>query len=76
MPTNLFLASAYTYDTVVFCFFTLGCVIWANEMFFYKRKNSIKEILLMTALFTIGSVYTNHFASNFTSSVKNSVEKT
>lgn len=55
MPTNLFLASAYTYDTVVFCFFTLGCVIWANEMFFYKRKNSIKEILLMTALFTIGS---------------------
>ncbi len=39
----------------MFCFFTLGCVIWANEMFFYKRKNSIKEILLMTALFTIGS---------------------
>lgn len=55
MPTNLFLASSYTYDTVVFSFFTLGCVIWVNEMFFYESKTSAKKIIFMILLFTIGS---------------------
>lgn len=49
------MASSYTYDTVVFSFFTLGCVIWVNEMFFYESKTSAKKIIFMILLFTIGS---------------------
>lgn len=32
MPTPIFLACSYTYDSVVFSFVTLGVVLWANEM--------------------------------------------
>ena len=34
LPTPLFLASSYTYDSVVFSFITLGCVLWSREAFF------------------------------------------
>lgn len=32
MPTPLFLACSYTYDSVVFSFVTLGVVLWEKEM--------------------------------------------
>lgn len=38
MPTLLFLACSYTYDSVAFSFITLGGVLWANEMFLPKEK--------------------------------------
>lgn len=54
MPTALFLASAYTYDTVVFCFTTLGCVLWANAVFDSSEKNRGAQIILMVLLFVVG----------------------
>lgn len=38
LPTPLFLASSYTYDSVVFSFITLGCVLWSREAFFQSTK--------------------------------------
>lgn len=38
LPTPLFLASSYTYDSVVFSFITLGCVQWSREAFFQSTK--------------------------------------
>ena len=54
MPTSIFLASSYTYDTVVFSFITLGCVLWANEFFYPKEGENVKELILMILLFVIG----------------------
>lgn len=54
MPTNVFLAASYTYDTVVFSFITLACVIWINEMFFDETAPETWKVILMVALFTIG----------------------
>ncbi len=54
MPTSIFLASSYTYDTVVFSFITLGCVLWANEFFYPKAKKDVRELILMILLFVIG----------------------
>lgn len=54
MPTSIFLASSYTYDTVVFSFVTLGSVLWANEFFYPKKRENVKELILMIILFVIG----------------------
>lgn len=55
MPTAVFLAASYTYDTVVFSFITLASVMWANEMFFAQKKVETWKIILMILLFTVGS---------------------
>lgn len=52
MPTSLFLATSYTYDTVVFCFITLACVLWVNEL--YNEKINIWKTIGMTILFVVG----------------------
>lgn len=52
MPTPLFLAASYTYDTIVFSFITLACVLWANEL--YNESINIRKIIGMVLLFAIG----------------------
>lgn len=52
MPTPLFLAASYTYDTIVFGFITLACVLWANEL--YNESINIRKIIGMVLLFAIG----------------------
>ena len=50
MPTPLFLACSYTYDSIAFSFVTLGVVLWANEMFVQKDsygKESVAASLLL-----------------------------
>lgn len=54
MPTSIFLAASYTYDTVVFSFVTLGCVLWANAFFYQREKTDVKNIILMVFLFSVG----------------------
>lgn len=54
MPTALFLASAYTYDTVVFSFITLGCVLWANAVFDTSEKNRNTQIIQIVLLLVVG----------------------
>lgn len=54
MPTSIFLAASYTYDTVVFSFVTLGCVLWANAFFYQPEKTDVKNIILMVFLFSVG----------------------
>ena len=43
-PTALYLASSYTYDTVVFSFLTLACVLWANMIFYPEREYRFMDI--------------------------------
>ena len=52
MPTSLFLAASYTYDTIVFSFITLACVLWANEL--YNESINIRKTIGMVLLFAIG----------------------
>lgn len=52
MPTPLFIAASYTYDTIVFSFITLACVLWANEL--YNESINIRKIIGMVLLFAIG----------------------
>lgn len=52
MPTPLFLAASYTYDTIVFSFITLACVLWVNEL--YNESINIRKIIGMVLLFAIG----------------------
>lgn len=56
MPTVLFQAASYTYDNVVTCFLTLGCVLWTNEMLYPKEKHSLRNIIAALLLFVIGSL--------------------
>ena len=52
MPTPLFLACSYTYDSTAFSFVTLGVVLWANEMSVPKDsygKGSVAASLLLMA---------------------------
>ena len=55
MPTVLFQASSYTYDSVVTSFVTVGCVLWGNAMFF-PEEGTWKECILAVLLLTIGSL--------------------
>ena len=54
LPTPLFLASSYTYDSVVFSFITLGCVLWARETFFGGNRYHTPSVLMAIFLFTVG----------------------
>ena len=51
MPTPLFLACSYTYDSVVFSFVTLGIVLWANEM--AVRKDTYRKWPLVLSVMLI-----------------------
>ena len=55
MPTSLFLAASYSYDSVVFSFITLGCVLWINETLFSENGYHPGRIILAILLFTFGS---------------------
>lgn len=55
MPTSIFLAVSYTYDSVAFSFITLGSVLWGNEMFFGKDIPKKGTIIAAAALIIIGS---------------------
>lgn len=52
MPTSLFLAASYTYDTIVFSFITLACVLWANEL--CNESINIGKTISMAILFVVG----------------------
>lgn len=56
MPTPLFLACSYTYDSVVFSFVTLGVVLWANEMFSEKTRYRKGPFILSLFLILAGGV--------------------
>ena len=56
MPTVLFQATSYTYDNVVTCFLTLGCVLWMNEMLYPKGKHSLRNVIAALLLFVVGSL--------------------
>ncbi len=55
MPTMLFQACSYSYDTLVNSFLILGCVIWANMMFApEQQQHGFLKICLFTALTVAG----------------------
>lgn len=54
MPTMLWLAASYTYDSVVISFITLGCVLWANEMYESSDKMNVPKIISMVFLLAVG----------------------
>ena len=57
MPTALFQATSYTYDTVVFSFITFGCVLVANQFVDSKKKIcNYKQIAIAILLFVVGSL--------------------
>lgn len=51
MPTSIFLASSYTYDSCVFACVTLGCVLWCNESF--SGANDFKTFNVILAIFLL-----------------------
>lgn len=54
LPTPLFLAASYTYDTSLIAMVTLGFTIWMNEMFSNEKKMSTFSLITMTFLFVYG----------------------
>lgn len=56
LPTPLFQACSYTYDSVVFSFITLGCVLWCRETFFGEGKMNVRMIAAAALLFVFGSL--------------------
>lgn len=54
MPTALFQACSYTYDSIVFSFVTLGCVLWCRETFFGGENCHIPSIAGAAVLFVLG----------------------
>lgn len=56
MPTPLFQACSYTYDSVVFSFITLGCVLWCRETFFGGEKMNVRMVAAAGLLFVLGSL--------------------
>lgn len=55
MPTVIFQAASYTYDSVVNCFLTLGCVLWANHFYYQEGMTRVRDILLMVVVLILGS---------------------
>lgn len=56
MPTSIFLAASYTYDSVGFALIVLGSVFWGNEMFCPEGIGSKKNIVAALLLLTAGSL--------------------
>ena len=54
MPTPLFQACSYTYDSVVFSFVTLGCVLWCRETFFGEERINLRAVAAAGCLFVFG----------------------
>lgn len=54
LPTCVFLASSYTYDSVVFSSVTLGCVLWCNEFFSEKKVYNTGKIIFAILCFSVG----------------------
>ena len=54
MPTPLFLASSYSYDTIVFACVTLGCVLWYNEMTSGKTQYHLGNVIAAVLLLSVG----------------------
>lgn len=54
MPTPVFLACSYTYDSVVFSFVTLGVVLWVNEMAACESRSRKGTLLLSLLLILTG----------------------
>lgn len=55
-PTLLFLATAYTYDSVIFSLLTLGCVLWCRETFYAKERMHMPSVIAAGLLFLFGSL--------------------
>lgn len=55
MPTVLFQASSYTYDSVVFSFITLGCVLWCNLAFYPEQEHYVAQMVGSIFFLTVGS---------------------
>lgn len=56
LPTPIFLAASYTYDSVVFSFITLACVLWAREVFFKKDNYHTLSVIAAIFFMAIGSL--------------------
>lgn len=54
MPTPLFLACSYTYDTALLAMLTLAFTIWMNEMIDKDKKISAKTLVMLDILFVYG----------------------
>lgn len=54
MPTSVFLASSYTYDSCVFACVTLGCVLWCNEALYAENNYNIFNVTLAILLLSVG----------------------
>lgn len=54
LPTCVFLASSYTYDSVVFACVTLGCVLWSNEAFSEAQTYNVYKVIIAIFCFSIG----------------------
>ena len=54
LPTCVFLASSYTYDSVVFACVTLGCVLWSNEAFSEAATYNMPKVIIAIFCFSIG----------------------
>lgn len=54
LPTPLFQACSYTYDSVVFSFITLGCVLWCRETFFGGESMDRRAVIAAGCLFVSG----------------------
>lgn len=55
MPTTIFLASSYSYDSTIFSFITLGCVLWANDTFYFRESYKKRTIVFILILLLVGN---------------------
>lgn len=56
MPTSIFLACSYSYDSMAFSLITLGSVLWANEMFVRRETYRMRAVVASFLLLVIGSL--------------------
>ena len=56
LPTNIFLATSYTYDYWVTCFGMLGMAFFIDETHHPERPVTMKNAILMCASFAIASL--------------------
>ena len=56
LPTNIFLATSYSYDYWVTCFSMLGMAYFLDELHHPERPVTLKNTILMCAAFAIASI--------------------
>lgn len=56
MPTPMLLATAYSYDALVFAFITLGTALFVKELLKPEKVIRVRTMLLILCCFLLGSV--------------------